>query len=242
MPCTGSKPAAPKLYRPRPNGLSHARKHAAFQLQRTHNAPKLSRRAQVGGAAHPPSTRARRARNHRRARTYFALVHVHEYKLRLEPALWSPAALTPEALAESLATDAVVQELAPHPSGGGVAVVAINRDRDSHEEALDELFVAAQELGYAFVEAEITKVADRAIEMAVGGGITGLGAGSTTENAELALLGAGIGWVVGLLVGANMQKAEVLYRAQWTPSGWLLTPVAPQPAVASAVRPAFGDA
>jgi hypothetical protein len=177
-------------------------------------------------------------------------VHVHEYKLRLEPALWSPAALTPEALAERLAADAVVEEFAPHssapyPSGaaGAVVTVGLRRDRESHEEALDELFVAAQELGYAFVEAEITKVADRAIEMAVGLGVGGLGAGSTTENAELALLGAGIGWVVGLLVGANMQKVEVLYRAQWTPSGWHLTPVAPQPAVpASAVRSAFGTA
>lgn len=173
-------------------------------------------------------------------------VHVHEYKLSLEPALWSPAALTPEALSERLAADAVVEEFAPrssapYPSGAAAVVtVGLRRDRESHEEALDELFVAAQELGYAFVEAEITKVADRAIEMAVGGGITGLGAGSTTENAELALLGAGIGWVVGLLVGANMQKIEVLYRVQWTNAGWHLIPVAPQPAAPA--RPALGTA
>jgi len=154
--------------------------------------------------------------------------------------LWSPALLTPESLAERLAGDAVVQELARHPSGGLVANVVLRRDRESHEEALNELLLAAQELGYAFAEAEITRVADRAIEMAVGLGIGGLGAGSTTENAEVALLGAGIGWVVGLFVGASMEKVEVLYHVQLTPAGWHLTPTPQQPTVpASAVRPSL---
>jgi hypothetical protein len=167
-------------------------------------------------------------------------VHVHVYKLKLEPTLWSPAVLTPESLAERLAEDAVVQELASHPSGGGIAVVALRRDRESHEEALNELLVAAQELGYAFAEAEITKIADRAIEMAVGGGITGLGAGSATENGELAVIGAAVGWVVGLFVGANMEKAEVLYQVQSTNAGWHLIPVKPQRTAPT--RPAFGTA
>jgi hypothetical protein len=167
-------------------------------------------------------------------------VHVHAYKLKLKPALWSPAALTPESLASRLVAHAVVEELTSDPSGAAVATVVLRRDRESHGEALNELLVAAQELGYAFVEAEITKVADRAIEMAVGFGVGGLGAGSTTENAELAVIGAAVGWVVGLLVGANMQKVEVLYRAQWTNAGWHLIPVNPQPA--APVRPALGTA
>jgi hypothetical protein len=116
----------------------------------------------------------------------------------------------------------------------------LRRDRELHEEALNELLLAAQELGYAFAEAEITKVADRAIEMAFGFGVGGLGAGSATENAELALLGAGIGWVVGLLVGANMEKVEVLWRVQSTPQGWRLIAVESQRA--APVRPALGTA
>lgn len=162
-------------------------------------------------------------------------MHVHVYRVKLEP-LWHPAALSAEVLAARLAGDAVIHEFAPHQSGSHLVTVGLQRDRDSHEEALNELLLAAQELGYTFVEGEITKVADRAIEMAVGLGVGGLGAGSTTENGELAVIAAAIGWVVGLFVGANMQKVEVIYRVQWTGAGWHLTRVTPQPAQ---LRPAL---
>jgi hypothetical protein len=107
--------------------------------------------------------------------------------------------------------------------------ISLQRDRDSHEEALNELLLAVQKVGYTFAESEIAKVADRAIEMAVGFGVGGLGAGSTTENGELAVIGAAVGWVVGLFVGANMNKVEVMYRVQWTDAGWQFIRVAPQP-------------
>jgi hypothetical protein len=84
------------------------------------------------------------------------------------------------------------------------------------------------------------RLVDRAIEMAVGLGLTDLGAGSTTENPQAAGVGAVIGWVVGLLVGAHMEKVEVLYRAQWTPQGWHLIRMAQQPGAAA--RPALGTA
>ncbi len=134
-------------------------------------------------------------------------------------------------LASRLPEDAVVTALEPHSAGGHVAVVALRNDRDFHEEALNELLLAAEEVGYAFAEAEVTQVADRAVEMAVGLGLAGLGVGSKSENAELAGLGAFAGWVVGLFVGANMKKAEVLYRVQLTPQGWHFMAAKPQPAV-----------
>lgn len=74
------------------------------------------------------------------------------------------------------------QGIAPHPNGGTVVVVTLKRDRESHEEALNELLLAVQELGYAFAEGEIAKVADRALEIAFGLGLTGVGVGSTTEK------------------------------------------------------------
>jgi hypothetical protein len=163
-------------------------------------------------------------------------VHVHAYKLKLEPALWHVPELTPELLSEHLPDDALIQALAPYQSGAQVVTVGLQGDRESHEEALDELLFAAQKIGYAFAEAEITKIADRAVEMAVGGGIGGFGVGSTTENGELAVLGAFAGWIVGLFVGANMKKVEVLYRVQLTNAGWQLTRVTPQPAP---LRPAL---
>lgn len=157
-------------------------------------------------------------------------MHVYAYKVKLEPMLSHSAALTPELLAQRLAGDAVIHEFALHPSGAHAATIGFQHERETHEEALNELLLAAQEVGYTFVEGEITQIADRAIEMAVGFGVGGLGAGSTTENGELAVIGAAIGWVVGLFVGANMQKVEVMYRVQWTDTGWHLTRVAPQPA------------
>jgi hypothetical protein len=121
-------------------------------------------------------------------------MHVYSYKVKLEPMLWSPPALTPELLAGRLAGDAVIREFASHPSGAHVVNIGLHCARDSHEEALNELLLAAQELGYAFAEAEITKIADRAIETAVAGlGGGGLGAGSATQNGELAVIGAFVG-------------------------------------------------
>jgi hypothetical protein len=163
-------------------------------------------------------------------------MHVHAYRVKLDPLLYYPANLRAEVLAERLAGDAVIHELSPQPSGSHILTVVLQRDRDSHEEALNELLFAAQELGYTFAEGLITKVADRAIEMALGLGVGGLGAGSTTENGEIAAIGAALGWVVGLLVGAKMKKVEVLYRVQLTSAGWELIRVAPQPA---ALRPAL---
>jgi hypothetical protein len=157
-------------------------------------------------------------------------MHVDTYRLRLWPMLWSPPELTLESLAERLARDALIHEFAPHPSGGHVVGITLQRDRESHEEALNELLLAAQELGYTFVEAGITRVADRALEMAVGCCVGGLSAGASTEKGEAAAIGAVAGWLFGLFVGANMKKIEVMYEARWTEAGWKIVRVDPEPA------------
>jgi hypothetical protein len=150
-------------------------------------------------------------------------VHTFAYKLKLQPLVWGVGALTPETLAGRLTTDASIRTLTEH-AWGHVAEIAL--ERDSHHEALNELLVAAQELGYSFGEAEITKVADRALEMALGGGITGAGAvGSSSQNGEAAFLAGMAGWALGLLIGAGMEKVEVLYEVQWTNAGWHLISV-----------------
>ncbi len=159
------------------------------------------------------------------------------YKLTLQPQLWNPAALTPETLAGRLASDASIRSMTEQ-AWGHMADIAL--ERESHQEALNELLIAAQELGYSFVEAEITKVADRALEMAFGGGITGAGVvGSSSQNGEAAFLAGMAGWAVGLLIGAGMEKVEVIYEVQWTNAGWHLIPV---PRTRTAVGPALGAA
>jgi hypothetical protein len=164
-------------------------------------------------------------------------VHIFAYKLKLGPMLRYPSALTVESLAARLAEDAVIQEFTPHSSGSCIVDVGLQRDRDSHEDALNELLFIVQETGYSFVEAEITKIADRALEMAVGGGIGGLGTGSATKNGEIAAFAGVVGWFAGLLIGAQMEKVEVIYRAQRTPTGWHLIPVAHERAASA--RPAL---
>jgi hypothetical protein len=42
-----------------------------------------------------------------------------------------------------LAGDAAIQEFAPHPSGTHIVSIGLQRDRDSHQEALNELLLAA---------------------------------------------------------------------------------------------------
>jgi hypothetical protein len=156
------------------------------------------------------------------------------YKLKLQPLVWSPATLTPETLAGRLAGDASIRSVTEQ-AWGHVADIAL--ERDSHHEALNELLIAAQELGYSFVEAEITKVADRALEMALGGGITGAGVvGSSSQNGEAAFLAGLAGWAVGLLIGAGMEKVEVIYEVQWTNAGWRLIPA---PHTGTVIRPAL---
>lgn len=48
---------------------------------------------------------------------YNDAMHVYSYKLKLEPMLWHPTELTSEALAERLASDALIHEFASRSSG-----------------------------------------------------------------------------------------------------------------------------
>jgi hypothetical protein len=158
---------------------------------------------------------------------------VHVYRLKLHPieTMWgSPAQLTAEALAEWLPEDAAVRDLT-NESWGHVAEIGLQRgsDAEAHLKVLNELLGRAQVLGYSFAEAEIASVADRAMEMAFGFGVGGLGLGSSAKNSEAAFLGAAVGWLAGLFVGSQLQKIEPVYQVQWTPhGGWMLFPMSRQ--------------
>jgi len=106
---------------------------------------------------------------------------------------------------------------------------------DEHVEMLNYLLLAVQEVGYSFAEGQITKVTDRAIEMAVLWGLGGLGIGTASENAEVAAFTSLVGWFGGLFAGSKMEKIEPIFQVQWTNRGWLLTPV---PRQATQTRPA----
>lgn len=114
----------------------------------------------------------------------------------------------------------------------GSLVVELFLDRPSHETALNEIAVALQQLGYAWLEASITEWVDDII----GGAIVGcLGGGAAGANGDklTALLSAAIGALIGAMVGSTINNTKVVYTVHWTEAGWEWRPAAPTQTVFS---------
>jgi hypothetical protein len=137
-----------------------------------------------------------------------------------------PTALGGDALDGRLPERAFVRSLVEQPWGHRLEVVHEGaRVTDEHIEVLNQILVAVQELGYSFVEGEILKVADRAIETAVLGGLGGFGVGTASKNPDVAWLATVAGWFGGLFAGSQMEKVEVIFQVRLTSRGWVLRPV-----------------
>jgi hypothetical protein len=111
-------------------------------------------------------------------------------------------------------------------------------NRPSHEDALNEIAVALQQLGYSWLDATITEWADNMF----GGAIVGaLGCGTVGANSDAATgaLAALVGLLIGAVVGSLINTVKVVYTVHWTGGGWRLTPATPPPAALSSPRPAF---
>lgn len=120
----------------------------------------------------------------------------------------------------------------------GTLIVDLFVDRPSHETALNEIAVALQQLGYAWLDASITEWADNML----GGAIVGcLGGGTAGANSDkvTALLSAFVGALVGAVVGSAINSVKVVYTVHWTGVGWELRPVAPAPTLISRPLPAM---
>lgn len=162
---------------------------------------------------------------------------MNTYRILVQPNLRFPSALTEEALTEVL-TDAAVRELSTTASGH--SIIDVQLKRPTHQEALNDILFAVQQLGYLWLEGEVREWTDATVSGALLGALGGYGtAGSASENAEVVTLAAIVGALAGGFAGSQVKRVKVLYAVRWTPSGWQLTEVQqPQPA-AAAVRPGF---
>jgi hypothetical protein len=130
-------------------------------------------------------------------------------------------ALSQETLVQALG-GAIVREISQGDHGN--YFVDLQLRRDSHEQALNEILIAVQNVGYSWVEATVTEWADETASGAlagfVGGGIAG---GSSGDGGAALLLGL-FGALVGAAVGSFIERHKVVYTVHWTARGWVLQP------------------
>jgi len=117
-------------------------------------------------------------------------------------------------------------------------LVDLELTRDTHEQALNEIIIAVQRLGFDVVNAWVTEWADRAVEGALIGLAGGGTAGSASGNAELAAIIALAGNIIGGWAGSQLKRVEKVYELTPSyPSGWVLTPVPLQKPAEPVLRP-----
>jgi len=120
---------------------------------------------------------------------------------------------------------AVVREVLQAAHGG--YVVDIQLHRSSHEEALNDILVAAQQLGYSWLQATVTEWADNALGGFVVGGLGGGVAGSSSGDGTVRFFVALLGSIAGAVIGSFINSVKVVYEVRWTPTGWQLVEVPP---------------
>jgi hypothetical protein len=129
----------------------------------------------------------------------------------------------------------VVRELVQ--GNHGELLIDVRLQRPSHEQALNEILIAVQELGYSWLQATITEWADNALGGFVLGGLGCGAAGASSGNSEAGVFLALVGAVVGAVIGSCFDSVKVVYEVHWTPSGWHMVEVSPQQAPASGSLP-----
>jgi hypothetical protein len=168
---------------------------------------------------------------------------MNTYRLRVRPiprlahAGWYASALSSERLMAELA-GASVRGLSGDDSYHWL--VDLQLGRETHEEALNEIFIALQRLGFEVVNAWVTEWADRAVQGALLGFAGGGTAGSASRNADLTAIIALAAGVIGGLVGSQLKRVEKVYELTPSfPDGWVLTPVPLQEPGEPVLRPGF---
>ena len=157
----------------------------------------------------------------------------HTYRVRVQPEryyglLHGVPPLTSESLTRAI-EGVVVHEIAQGEHGDSFVDLQIHRP--SHEEALNEILVAVQQLGYSWLEASVTEWTDNALAgLFVGGGACGT-AGFSSGDAGLGLMLTLFGSLVGAFVGSFIESAKVVYEVQWNGYGWRLVQVQSIPAL-----------
>lgn len=119
-----------------------------------------------------------------------------------------------------LIPDAVLVELATEAAE---AVVEVQLERETHLEALNEIFAALQRLGYSVIESTVSDWVDRSIETAILAALgVGSGAHTVAKNAKITVAVGLLAAIVGHWAGKHLGRLEVVYELVLTPSGWSL--------------------
>ena len=92
------------------------------------------------------------------------------------------------------------------------AFLDVELNRFTHEEAIEEIAVAVQQLGYSIVEGEIVEWVDAGLKAALIGLVAGAGFGAATGSPVAALAAGVAGGLIGQWVGSCLRSAEVIYR------------------------------
>ena len=145
--------------------------------------------------------------------------------------------MTADAVARSLA-GVTIRELSA--TEWGQYVVDLQLQRANHDEALNEIFLAFQQLGFSLVEATVSEWVNAAVEGAVLGTL-GCGAvGSTSQDAGIMLLAGAAGAIAGAWAGSRVKDLKVNYQVRRVyPSGWVLRPIPQDQQTGRAFRPGF---
>jgi len=114
--------------------------------------------------------------------------------------------------------------------------VDLQLQRTTHEEALNEILVAAQQFGYSWLQATVTEWADNAVGGFVIGGFGGTAAGASTSNGEASIVLAILGAIVGMVVGSFIDSVKIVYEVHWTSVGWRLVSQQPREVPATTLR------
>lgn len=161
------------------------------------------------------------------------------YKLVVNPdvrlAVYGFLSLTEDVLAEEI-SDIIVRELSETHFGWHVVDVELRRRSDA--EALDEIVLALERLGFSLIEATVSKWASLAAERVLGGlGGFALGA-EISENLAVGIATSAIGTLVGHLVGEASRQIAAEYKARRDRRGiWVFEEVPRQASVPPGFQP-----
>ncbi len=114
----------------------------------------------------------------------------------------------------------------------GDQAIDVELARDSHEQALNEILIAVEQLGYSWLKASVTEWADNALAGAIFGCAGGGSVGASSGSGEAGLLGALLGLVVGAVIGSLIDHVKLIYELQWNGVAWTLVQVQPAPVAA----------
>lgn len=162
----------------------------------------------------------------------------HTYRVRIQPSRYYGLLQVPPLTHESLVAaieGVVVHELSRDEHGNNF--VNVELQRSSHEEALNEILVAVQQLGYSWLEASVTEWTDHAVGGFFFGSLGGGSAGVSTGEGAVGLFLTVLGAITGAVIGSFIESVKIVYEVQWTGFGWQLVQVHPAPSPAFGAQP-----